>query len=411
MSKEAMATRAVTGIFLLLLSTLAITGCDSPSTADIKATANPPKIEAVAQQDSILVKDANGQPVEGAAVKPWAVRSSMGHGLWNGDYTKGTKPEETITDANGVATVTYPKYRNAEEQVAVTAVTVSIDHPDHPRISHEDVTVPPDSQDPHVATLPRGTAIEVTVKQDGKPVNDKNLQMVVTGNRTDYGGTGIAINDDGTIRVPPLKEGAGQLLLFRLDEEQVTHFSAIEPFDVVASTEPLKLDVQFLPALPIRGKLSDNVPRPVKNGRVKLQTIGDGKSIDGVEWFDWAPVEPDGSFVIEAWPQNTPAQVIALCDGFIAANGKAPEMVPPERASGAGPRAQVFMDPQASEIIVEMVSMVRCRFECRNAFDEPLKDIEVFSGPKNSRGRFGENQMPKAWSSSIYQQGMRGFTP
>ena len=378
-----MSTRRVSGLFLAL-SALVIVGCDSPPPVGTSMQTDLPRIEAVAQEllsFSIVVNDADGQPVEGAVLKPWALRSSLGHGGWRPQSTGGTEPQEVTTDANGHAMVVYPKFHSVDEQIAVTAVTVSIDHPNHPHVSHEDVTVPSTSDDPHVASLPLGAAIEVTVTQDGKPINDKNIRAMLSGGRSSYGGTGATTGVDGTLRIPPLKQGAAQLMLVRVDGTKATHFSEVQKIDVVASKEPIRLDIEIQPAQPIRGKLSDDVPRPVQNGRVKVQTIGDGKSWDGVEWFDWAPVADDGTFVIGSWPPNEPVQLIALCDGFIAAKGNAPKMVPPERARGGYLRAQVFLEPLVTEAVVEMAPMVRCRFECKNAFGKTLADVEVGSNP------------------------------
>ena len=383
MTRKATVAQTIISL-VLLISIFTTAGCDSSSTADSSSAETPPRIESVTQQTltfSIQVTDANGQPVKGAVLKPWALRSSLGHGSWRAKPTGDPGPKETTTNAEGIAAVVYPKYHSVEEQVVVTAVTVSINHPDHPHVSHEDVTVPATSTDPHVASLPRGAAVEVSVTLNGEPVIDKNIRASWTGMRNFYGGTDIAIRDDGTVRIPPLTEGLGQLMLIRIDGKKASHFSSIQIFDVAASPEPIQMDVEMLPALPIRGRLSDNVPRPIRNGRVKLSTIGDGNSVDTVEWFDWAPIAADGTFVINGWPQNEPAQLIALCDGFIARNGEAPAMVPPERAKGGYLRAQVFLEPQASEILVEMTPMVRCRFECKNAFDKPLQNINVGSGP------------------------------
>ena len=375
MTRKATVAQTIISL-VLLISIFTTTGCDSSSTADSSSAETPPRIESVTQQTltfSIQVTDADGQPVKGAVLKPWALGSSLGHGSWRAKPTGDPGPKETTTNAEGIAAVVYPKYHSVEEQVVVTAVTVSINHPDHPHVSHEDVTVPATSTDPHVASLPRGAAVEVSVTLNGEPVIDKNIRASWTGR----GKADITIHNDGTVRIPPLKEGPGQLMLFQIDEKKVTHFSPIQIFDVAASPEPIQMDVEMLPALPIRGRLSDNVPRPIHNGRVKLSTIGDGNSVDTVEWFDWAPIAADGTFVINGWPQNEPAQLIALCDGFIARNGEAPAMVPPERAKGGYLRAQVFLEPQASEILVEMTPMVRCRFECKNAFDKPLQNINL----------------------------------
>ena len=106
------ATTAQTIISLVLLISIFTTaGCDSSPTADASSAETPARIESVTQQTltfSIQVTDANGQPVEGAVLKPWAVRSSLGHGHWRAKPTGDPGPKETTTNAEGIAAVVYP---------------------------------------------------------------------------------------------------------------------------------------------------------------------------------------------------------------------------------------------------------------------------------------------------------------
>jgi len=119
----------------------------------------------------------------------------------------------------------------------------------------------------------------------------------------------------------------------------------------------------------------------VKNGRVKVQTIASGETYDEVNWFTWARVEENGSFVIDAWPKDTPMQLIALCDGFIAKSGEKPPMVTPERARRSYWRAQVFLEPDSSEVVVEMTPMQMCHIKVENAFGKGIKDCHAGANP------------------------------
>src|SRR5690349_15951919 len=66
----------------------------------------------------VRVVDPNGKPIPKANVIPWALRSSQGHGWWRkGDEGAKISPKDVVTDANGVATVLYPKFADLEEQV------------------------------------------------------------------------------------------------------------------------------------------------------------------------------------------------------------------------------------------------------------------------------------------------------
>ncbi len=189
------------------------------------------------------------------------------------------------------------------------------------------------------------------------------------------------IEEEKCFRIPPIKKGSGQVMFVRLDEDQITHFSSLKEFEVDGSKKEIIKEFDLVPAVTIRGSLSENVPRPVVDGRVKVQTVGSGKSWDEITWSDWAKVNEDGSFVIESWPQGEPIQVVALCDGFIGKSGEKPDMVPKSQARGSYWRPQFFADPSNSDIVIEMESMSVCRIEVENAFGKMLEEVNAAANP------------------------------
>jgi len=328
---------------------------------------------------NLVVTDSNGAPVEGAEVIPWALRSSQGHGLWDKERAGGAEPVATRTDASGQTIILFPKFANLEEQVKATAVTLSVDHPGYPFVSHENVDVP--CEQPHKLALRPGAAIEVALTIDGQRVVGNGIYAMDTGGRSCRSGKSLQPAEDGAFRIPPIAKGSGQFMFIRLDNETPTHFSPVEHVEIDGSERVIKRNVKLFPAVHVRGQFSANVPRPVRNGRVKVETISDGESWDEVCWFDWAKVDEDGTFVIESWPKDQPMQLIALCDGFIAKSGTRPPMVKPERAGGGYLRAQVFMTPDASAITVDMAPMVICNIEAVNGFGKPLADVDAATNP------------------------------
>ena len=328
----------------------------------------------------IIVKDADDQPVEDAEVSPWALRSSLGHGRWDEKRTD-TKPQSVKTDADGKASVLFPKFAFLEEQVATTAVSISIDHPDHPYIGSEHVKITTRQESPHEVTLPRGSAIEVSISVDGHRDSSDKIFALWSGGRSWRNNGLLEATDDGTFRIPPLAEGTGQFLFVRLEDELPTHFSLIEDVKIDGKTDVIHKETALKKAASVRGRFSDNVPRPVSNGRVSARTIPSGENYNDIEWFTWAPVEEDGTFVIDAWPSGEPIQLVALCDGFMAEQGDKPEMVKPKRATGGYRRAQVFVPPHKSEVEIDMIPTVSCSFEIVNAFDKPLEGVIVGANP------------------------------
>lgn len=173
-------------------------------------------------------------------------------------------------------------------------------------------------------------------------------------------------------------------MVIRLEEERPTHFGPVETVEIDGSEDPVNRTVELLPAVRVRGRLDDSVPRPVKNGRVKVETINAGLSWDEINWFSWAEVNEDGTFVIEEWPANQPIQLIALCDGFIAKSGEKPAMVKPERAVEGRLRPQVFMKPGEAELVVEMTPLIACNIQVVNGFGKPVQGADIVSAPNVS---------------------------
>lgn len=323
----------------------------------------------------VFVRDHNGDPVKDAKIKPWAIGSAQGHGQWNEKAT-GLKPEISITDSIGKATVQYPVFSNVEEEIRSTTITITVEHPNHPSLSDIHITVPRERT--KKVKLPLGSAIEVTALLDDKPVASNEIKAIWKGSF----GKNLEINEaQKTMRIPPMAKGKGQFMFMRIEGDSITHFSAIESFEIDGSERVIKKQVELIPAEPVHGKLSDSVPRPVVNGRVKVQTISEGLSWEEISWFDWAKVEEDGTFVVEAWPHGQPMQLAALCDGFIGKAGEQPLMVPDSRAQGAYLRPQVFLKPHTEEVVVEMETMSVCRIQVENAFGKPLEKVIAAANP------------------------------
>ena len=179
--------------------------------------------------------------------------------------------------------------------------------------------------------------------------------------------------------MPP---GENSLLLVRLDGDRATHFSKITYFDLVAG-QPAKLDVPLLPGQRIEGKLSDNVPRPVHGGRVKVQSLPMKHfRSEQVSWCSWATVRPDGTFTIESWPAGEPLQLVALCDGYIAERGQAPDIIEKYDPKTDGYyRPHVFSAGPGAEIEVPMTSLARCIVTTLDEDEKPVAGIKVAASP------------------------------
>lgn len=332
----------------------------------------------------VRVVDGDGKPVAKAKVTPWALRSSQGHGLWKkGDKEAAADPQDVNTRDDGTAAVLYPRLRDVKEQTRTLAVSLFVDHPEF--VYHDDlhIDVPLETSGPYEIKLTRGVALEVRPLMDGKPTSLDNIYARWSDGRSWQPGAAPARTAEGTLRFPAMAPGKNSVLLVKLDGERATHFSRITDFELKAG-EPRKMDIELRPSLQIHGVLSANVPRPVKNGRLKTYTLPQADAPDGrVNWFSWLPIQADGTFVIDGWPADERVQVIALCDGYMATSGKAPDVVPNPRAPDKDPfsRPQVFDARQQGSMELAMTELVRCVVTVVDEGGAPLAGITVGASP------------------------------
>jgi hypothetical protein len=370
---------------LIALGIAAISSAEEPNVGPITSAIS----KAVATQQTMLdlrvqVVDQNGKPVAKATVTPWALRCSQGHGMWaKDDKHAGAGPKEAITDETGMATVLYPRFRHFEERIRTLSVSLSVDHPEFAYTSDLHIDVPLETKEPYEIKLKPGVPLEIRPLLDGEPADLGNLFAFWSDGRSWSAGARPEKLADGTLRIPAMSPGTNSVLLAKLDGDRATHFSKIA--DVALKTSaPNTIEVFLTPSLVIKGVLSDNVPRPVLRGRIKLSTLSpkDGDS-DRVEWFTWVPIQSDGTFAIDGWPEGERLQLIALCDGFIATSGKAPDVVkqPYDPKTDSFNRPQVFDPDPNQQIEVLMTPLVPCVVTALDGDDKPVAGVKVLASP------------------------------
>lgn len=329
----------------------------------------------------IWVVDPDGKPVAGAVVVPWALRCSQGHGPWHVGGFGDSDPPTLTTGANGRADVPYPRYALASERVHTTGVTLSIDHKDFVYVGDEHVDVPIEEPNPHLVTLERGARVEIIPMENGQPAPPEGLYAMCSDGRVWTPGVWPTITADGALRLPALPASKGQVIVVRLDGERATHFSRITDLELNEG-ETLRERFELRPAVRITGKFSENVPRPVSHGRLKLQTLPKERAPSNLNWFTWAPVAADGTFTIEAWPAGEAAQLTALCDGYIAESGAAPAGVEARPVPAGFLRPQVFSSAdQARPVAVRMVPTTQVAVETVDQHGRPIAGVKVGAYP------------------------------
>ncbi len=332
----------------------------------------------------VRVVDADGKPVAKAKVTPWALRSSQGHGLWAKDDSRAdVGPKDALTDAAGTATVLYPYYRDRRERIRTTSVSLQVDHLDFAFTNDLHIDVPLETSGPHEIQLAAGVLLDIRPLLDDEWANLDNLFALWSDGRSWQPGSVPQKSADGALRIPAMPPGENSVLLVKLDGDRATHFSKITDFKL-ALGEPKKIEVTLQPGVRVRGALSENVPRPVRAGRVKAWSLDPADAAkDRVTWWTWAPVQPDGTFTIDSWPADEPIQLIALCEGFIATSGVAPEEVKNPRDPKTDPygRPQVFRPKGGEPIALAMAPLTRCVVTAVDEDDKPVAGVSVESWP------------------------------
>ncbi|MGB7344398.1 MAG: hypothetical protein WBD20_09310, partial [Pirellulaceae bacterium] len=180
-------------------------------------------------------------------------------------------------------------------------------------------------------------------------------------------------------------------MLVRLVDEQAVEFS--DPIELTLQPGLNDaLTVAMHPAVSMRGRLGDEVPRPVVAGRVCAITLPQEDPLPNFDWTQWAPVDQNGDFLITGIPRSETLQVIALCEHFIARNGIDPN-VDPTSADQPSTRPQVFKPDTKQPITINMAPLVRCEISVIDPDGKPLPDIFVGGSP---------NVFWWNWGSQVY---------
>lgn len=384
MALETFRLARTTFALALAFATPSAMKADEPARGDKTAQAD---AATEVRQFSVQVVDDKGQPVPEAKVTPWAIRSSLGHGGWSEEYPRFTVlPKSILTNDDGIAVVDYLVYHDPAERVLATAISVSVDHARFGFIDIAEVNVPRAKEEPHKIALVPGVSIEVRPRIEGEQVDLDQIHAVWSDSRCWQAGTVPEKLPNGVLRFPALAPGKNSLLLARVVGGRATHFSRIVDFKALPAARQ-QIDVPLRPAVRITGTLSDNVPRPVRRGRISLSSLSPENDFRRVWWLHWTTIAPDGAFVIDSWPADEPIQMIGLCDGFLAASGAAPAEVKevPDDAealdTGSFRSPQVFEPEPDRSITLRMQPMGRCVAIARDQAGKPIAGLTVSSWP------------------------------
>ncbi|MGI8907375.1 MAG: carboxypeptidase-like regulatory domain-containing protein [Candidatus Sumerlaeaceae bacterium] len=220
---------------------------------------------------------------------------------------------------------------------------------------------------------------------------------------------------DGSQVTESVPDGKHALTVEYKAPDGITWHSDTVPIEMRGG-EAKELEVQLKRGLTLRGRLSDNVRRPVANGRVlaAAQWPPPGSPLAGSTATTMreggADIAPDGSFEIPGLPEG-PGEIIGLCDGYIAAH----------RQLSARPyeQNQVYnlnSDPNAALFILVMEETGGLRVRVVNSSNQPIIGARLAAWP-NVFWSTGVSTLyldEKLWSATTNGNGfaaLKGFRP
>lgn len=328
----------------------------------------------------IRVVDLEGKPIEGATIKPWAIQCSQGNGPWHKKGFGASDPPVAMTDADGRATIEFPRYAIVDELVPVQGLSLNISHPDYATELYQQVPVEgPALHELFQVLLRPGAFITATAF-----VGDRKITADQLFAQWSVQGAQLARPDAAGRLVLPRVPAGNVLVRLSARGEQGEWLSSEVHELVLADGDRRDLRLELTPAIQVKGKLDASVPRPVKNGRVVSNIIfrAKGSSYSDVQWRTCAVVDEEGNFMLDHVPESD-LQVIALCDGFLAKSGEPPAFAQEhERRASVHLRPQVFsIGTQPATIEVQMMPASSCDVYVVDELGEPVADATVSFWP------------------------------
>ena len=309
--------RRLIAVCLLLIGALP-TLADKNDATKPTSTGDKSSIDLQSLTDlEIVLSDDQGEPIVDAAVVVVAMRvkEGTGHGFWNENVLG--PPKSVASDKDGRAVVKFPAKIDFPPQTLTTRkVTLAITHYDF--VSQVvDVDIDPPMAE---ITMKRGCDIQLSaVNEKQDPVSGFAV-MVAGPLAPEY----WVDDENGGRRTGAASDGTWQTMLVKPQEDGVTLFSSVLPLRVRPEQAVRIRNIRLRTGARVQGRLSDNVPRPVKNGYLVTTTVpkpanvASSKSNPSLCWHETVAIPEDGSFELKSLPKGGKLQIIAMADGWLS---------------------------------------------------------------------------------------------
>ena len=258
--------------------------------------------------------DENGKPVKDAKVIAAGVRCEESPGSWIGWPTQNAGNNEFKSDEAGKVELKYPLKLGAPGLwMTVNKVDFSIQHPDF--VSSRVEFDPALEKAEH--TLVEGCRTLFSCCDENGTVIE-NFGVFIAG-----GSSVIWKHEENEMRTSGIPDGNWQTILVSPREDGIHLFSGVLPARYAKGKDVTIRKIKMRPGMQLSGALSDNVPRPVVDGKVVAWCLPKPagntweKENPSIGWWEETTIADDGSFEFPSLPRGGTVQLIAICKGWL----------------------------------------------------------------------------------------------
>ncbi|MBL8857111.1 MAG: hypothetical protein JNL28_01220 [Planctomycetes bacterium] len=377
------------------------------SAAAQEQPANAPQQEAASSTVWMLVHvhDEVGAPITNARVE---LEPNRHERAAESAATASTRLPIALTDELGNSRL--PCGKNDQVSEARRVVDLAVTHSDYLPVKLHEVTLGPSRLE--VTMEPARRVIVTAVAPDGRMLTD----FVVHADREDRTTITWVARPDGRQETTRLSAGIHTIWV-ECEPAESVHLSSSAVSIEVTDTGSQEVIVQLLPSSNVRGKLADVVPRPVRNGQVRLIAhVGRKMDYGFVKTLD-APILEDGTFEVQGVPPGF-CEVFALCSEWVTTTNSVAERTELRRASSAsdpshwdaGPDYFTLRHidvPAASRVVLPMERTGVVRFQVRDKNGHGIGDASVgLSVSFRTLPGYGSSAPWRKWSAVTDSEGV-----
>ena len=342
----------------------------SPATSIAQDDAQPnPKSQTI----KVQVVDEEGTAIEDASLMPTMVAYQQK----GRNHFFGIEEESAKTDGQGEATFVFPvgdkgpiiiAYLQANHDSFIkNAITANI--------SDELVTI----------TLKRGLQVAASALD---PVTKKPIKKHLYALTNQNSPVDWEVKSNGTLISPVLGERHDSFRLVQFDGGKAIRYSKLIDIFPRDKSRLRFSDLEMIDAVTISGKLSDEVPRPVKAGMVNCCVASISQHQEAAIpsrtwcWKSFSKLNPDGTFTLEGIPANSVLQVHCACQGWsnkpLTRDQILAEFPKEANNNSKHPLPQLFqIGEQDTEITVAMQPLGSVTVNVVDQDDQPIKNARA----------------------------------